>query len=113
MEERLNSILSSYEGKNEELIPTLTKVWVVPIKTFEASLKIVTQIREAGIPADIDITGRNLTKNLDYANKMKIPFVVICGKKEVIEDKVTVRNMESGEQQLVSVTEAIKIIEGN
>ncbi len=47
---------------------------------------------------------------MNYANKKLIPFVILAGDSEMNENKFTLKNMESGEQQLVSSEELIKIL---
>ena len=47
---------------------------------------------------------------MSYANAKNIPFVVLAGENEIEQGKVTLKNMESGEQQLVSADELIAVI---
>lgn len=47
---------------------------------------------------------------MSYANAKNIPFVVLAGENEIEQGKVTLKNMESGEQQLVSADELIAAI---
>ena len=51
-----------------------------------------------------------MKKQMSYANAKNIPFVVLAGENEIEQGKVTLKNMESGEQQLVSVDELIAVI---
>ncbi|QDA32217.1 histidine--tRNA ligase [Thermococcus indicus] len=81
-------------------------VYVVPIgKDVElrrAAVEITSALRAAGVKTDCELTGRKLRKALDYAGKLEVPYVVLVGKKDLAEGKVTVRDMESGEQITVS-----------
>ena len=52
--------------------------------------------------------GRNLSKNLEYANSMGIPNVLIVGQKDLAENKVTLKNMETGEEKKLSVQEVLE-----
>jgi histidyl-tRNA synthetase len=51
-----------------------------------------------------------MKKQMNYANKKEIPFVVLAGESEMAEQKFTLKNMESGEQFLVTSEELIKIV---
>jgi len=73
-------------------------------------LKAAKKLRGSGIPAMFDLRGRSLGKQLNYANSLKIPFVVIIGKEEMKQGKVKLRNFESGEEKLVSLEECIELI---
>ncbi|MCD6523634.1 MAG: histidine--tRNA ligase [Thermococcus sp.] len=80
-------------------------VYVIPIGN-EAELKktavgVVSALRRAGVRADVELTGRKLRKALDYAGKLGVPYVVLIGKRDLAEGRVTVRDMESGEQRAV------------
>jgi len=50
-----------------------------------------------------------MKKQMNYANKRAIPFVVIVGTNEIEKNKFSVKNMQSGEQQDCSLEELIKI----
>ncbi|AJC71610.1 histidyl-tRNA synthetase [Thermococcus guaymasensis DSM 11113] len=80
-------------------------VYVIPIGN-EAELKktavgVVSALRRAGVRADVELTGRKLRKALDYAGKLGVPYVVLIGKRDLAEGRVTVRDMETGEQRVV------------
>ena len=46
-----------------------------------------------------------MKKQMAYANALQVPYVAIVGSNELAEGKVTLKNMESGEQNLISATE--------
>ncbi|MBI2650713.1 histidine--tRNA ligase [Candidatus Woesearchaeota archaeon] len=87
---------------------TNTKVYIIPIKTLNESMKIAQQLRDAGINTDIDSMDKGPSKNLEYANSLGIPFVVFVGKKELGENKVKLRDMKSGKEELMEVDEVVK-----
>ncbi|MDD5254163.1 MAG: histidine--tRNA ligase [Candidatus Nanoarchaeia archaeon] len=89
---------------------TSVKVYVVPIKNVDECIPIVQKLRDNDINADIDYNEKNISKNLDYADKLKIPFILICGSKELKENKVKLKNMSSGEEKLLSINEVIKLL---
>ena len=70
-------------------------------------LPIVTAARAAGIRTEIFPDKAKMKKQMSYANAKQIPFVVLAGENEMAAGKVTLKNMESGEQTLVSAEELI------
>ena len=73
-------------------------------------LPIVTAARAAGIRTEIFPDKAKMKKQMSYANAKQIPFVVLAGENEMAAGKVTLKNMESGEQTLVSTEELIAIV---
>ena len=87
---------------------SIAKVFIIPIGTEKVCMRIAKDFREAGIPTDLDVMGRGISKNLNYANTLSIPYVIIAGEDELKQAKVTLRDMSSGDQKLLSVPEAIE-----
>ena len=73
-------------------------------------LPIIAQVRQAGIRAEIYPDAAKMKKQMSYANAKQIPFVVLAGDNEIAAQKVTLKNMETGEQQLVTPEELINAI---
>jgi histidyl-tRNA synthetase len=73
----------------------------VKLKAFE----IAQKLRKSGVSTDVDLAGKKLKKVLSHANTAGIKYVVLVGARELEEGKVTVKNMESGEQELVNLLE--------
>ena len=63
-----------------------------------ASLKLVSQLRNQGIKADIYPSAAKVQKQFKYADKRKVPFVILIGEKELSENQFVIKNMTSGEQ---------------
>ena len=91
---------------------TVTSVYIIPIQTPKESLAIAQKLRERGIKTDIDITGRGISKNLDFANTLGIPYVLFTGENELKQKKVKLRDMKTGKEEMLSVNQAIKTING-
>jgi len=70
-------------------------------------LPIINKVRESGIRAEIYPDATKMKKQMSYANAKQIPFVVLAGESEMAAQKVTLKNMETGEQVLVSSEELI------
>ncbi|GHT88045.1 histidine--tRNA ligase [Bacteroidia bacterium] len=66
-------------------------------------LPLLSGLRKAGIHAEIYPEAAKMKKQMSYANDNQIAFVVIAGESEIQDNKVSVKNMLTGEQQLVAV----------
>ena len=71
-------------------------------------LPIVAQVRAAGIRAELYPDSAKMKKQMSYANAKQIPFVVLAGESEIAAGKVTLKNMETGEQLLLTPQELIE-----
>jgi len=89
---------------------TSTKVMFVNFGEKEEAycLPILNKLRHAGINSEIFPDSTKMKKQMNYANKKNIPFVVMVGETEMLENKLSLKNMETGEQTLVSPEELIK-----
>ena len=74
------------------------------------SMEILAKARLAGIRAEIFPDAAKMKKQMSYANAKNIPFVAIVGENEMNEGKAMLKNMETGEQSLVSGEELIKAL---
>ncbi|MBT6774436.1 histidine--tRNA ligase [Candidatus Woesearchaeota archaeon] len=101
-------IIESIKEKEQLTKRTLAKVLVIPINTQKQSLQIVEQLRNENINADFDLNGRGMSKNLKYANALGIPYAIIIGDDEMKKNKVLLRDMITGDQQLLSVKDVVK-----
>jgi histidyl-tRNA synthetase len=70
----------------------------------------VAQAREAGIRTEIFPGAVKMKNQMSYANTKAIPFVALAGENEMNEGKVTLKNMVTGEQKLVSIVELVAAI---
>ena len=70
-------------------------------------LPILAKVRAAGISAEIYPDSAKMKKQMSYANAKAIPFVAIVGENEMQEGKVTLKNMATGEQALITPDELI------
>ena len=73
-------------------------------------LPIVRECRKVGIATEIFPDKAKMKKQMGYANAKGIPFVVLAGDNEMAENKVTLKNMDTGEQTLVSAEELISAV---
>lgn len=73
-------------------------------------MPIVAKVRAAGIRAEIYPDATKMKKQMSYANAKMIPYVALAGDSEMAEGKITLKNMATGEQQMVAPEELIKCI---
>lgn len=76
------------------------------------AMSMLTKVRAAGIRAELFPDAAKMKKQMSYANAKNISYVAIIGETELSEGKAMLKNMETGEQTLVSVEELIAAILG-
>ena len=96
------------ESLKKEGKKTPARLLVLPINTIKESLQIAEEFRSNGIETDFAMGKKGVSKNLQYADSLGIPFVAIIGEKELSKKKVLLRNMQTGDEQLLSVSQAVK-----
>ncbi|MBR0502989.1 MAG: ATP phosphoribosyltransferase regulatory subunit, partial [Paludibacteraceae bacterium] len=74
------------------------------------ALECIKQVRAANIPAEVYPEPAKMKKQMGYADAKNIPYVAIIGETEMAEHKVMLKNMESGEQKLLSINEVIELL---
>ena len=99
--------LEILQEKKEDKVGT-AQVYVLTINTTDQALTLVQQLRDAGITADFSLGKKGVSKNLQYADSVGIPYVLIIGEKELKQDKVLLRDMKTGNEQLLALKTVIK-----
>ena len=74
------------------------------------ALKVIFQLRKNGISAELYPESAKLKKQFTYAEKKGIPNLVFFGEQEISENKITIKNLESGEQKTLSLKEFLSFI---
>jgi histidyl-tRNA synthetase len=69
-----------------------------------ASLKLVNELRKAGVKADVYPSDAKMQKQMKYANNRKVPYVILIGAQELENKSFVVKDMEKGEQRTYSLT---------
>lgn len=87
---------------------TPAKVLVIPINMVDEALKIAQELRKNCIATDFALGKKGVTKNLEYANVLGIPYAAIVGPDEVKKKKVLLKEMSSGTEQLLSLIDVVK-----
>ena len=79
---------------------SISKVLVIPmIDDLEVPIKVATSLREKGVNTEIFLNDKKLKAKMKYADKLKIPYVIVIGEDEVKSGKFKIRNMETGEEK--------------
>ena len=73
-------------------------------------LPVLIKLRRQGINSEIYPESDKMKKQLNYANRKGIPYVIFAGESEMQESKMTLKNMVSGEQTSVTTEELIKVL---
>ncbi len=88
------------------------KVFVANVKekNYSYALKVANSLRANKIATEINISSRNLANQLSHANSLKMKYVIIIGDVEEKAGELKLRNLTSGEEQILSLEDAINII---
>jgi histidyl-tRNA synthetase len=79
-------------------------------KEVRYCLPVLTRLRAAGISSEIYPDGDKMKKQMNYANRKGVKFVAMAGDSEMEADMITLKNMETGNQQLVKIGELEAIL---
>ncbi len=94
----------NYQNKDFN-ISAAADVFVVPINenTRSKSFNIAQKLRRNGISTEVDLSNRKFKKILNYANYLKVKYVILVGERDLKENNVTIKNMETGNQEIISI----------
>jgi len=98
----------------DALLPTIKKqqekiIFIIPIgSTFNEAVRFTALLRDNGVPCDIELTQRKLSKSLEYASDYA--YVCFIGEKERKLKKVKIRDMQTGNEKLVSYKKAVEVL---
>ena len=109
--DRIYDVLNALDLYPKEAVTSTQLLFVnFGAKETEYCLPIVAKARAAGIRTEIYPDSSKMKKQMSYANAKAIQYVAIAGENEIAEGKITLKNMTTGEQQLLSPDEMVKII---
>lgn len=86
---------------------TTVKVLIVPIGVQDTAIEILQELRTSGIPSDLS-QKKGVSKSLDYAASYNIPYAIFVGEDEIKTGKYTLRNMDTGKEESLEITEICK-----
>lgn len=110
--DRIFDVLNQLDAYPEAALST-TQLLFANFGSAEAaySLPALAQCRAAGISCEIYPDAAKMKKQMQYANAKQVPFVAIAGETEMAEGKFTLKNMQTGEQQLLTTAEVIAAVQ--
>jgi len=93
------------EAEKYQFPATKLDVFVIPVNEdmMKKSLEITQNLRKQDISVDVDLLRRGMGKSLKYASSINAHKIIIVGPKELEKDSVTIRDMESGKQEMVKI----------
>ena len=109
LERFIGIIIEHYSGKLPFWITPLQSV-VIPVSNDfdEYAKKVYQQLKKVGISAEVDLKNHNLNYKIRDHSLSKVPLLLICGKKEVDTNSVTIRRLDSNKQENMELKEFLK-----
>ena len=103
---KLNELNALKEEQN-----SIAKVLVVSmVEDNSKALKVATELRSENINAEVYLENKKIKAKFKYADRLAIPYVIVIGEDEIANDTVTLKNMQTGEQETLKIEEVIKKI---
>ena len=109
LERFIGILIENYSGKLPFWLSPL-QCMVIPVsEDFDTyAKKVNSEIKKAGIESDADLKNHNLNYKIREHSLKKIPLLLICGKKEVDSNSVTIRRLDSKKQESMELNNFIK-----
>ena len=109
LERFIGILIENYSGKLPFWLTPL-QVVVIPISSDfdDYSKKINHELKKVGISSEVDLKNHNLNYKIREHSLLKVPLLLICGKKEVDSNTVTIRKLDSNKQENMDFKEFIK-----
>ena len=108
---RLFFVLEDQGLLNDDLLTAPADVLVLPMtEDLSAAIATATALRESGIRTQIHAEQKKFKQKLSYADKLGIPYALLLGEDEIAQNKVALKDLTTGEQKLLSITEAVDVI---
>lgn len=111
---RLFSQLKEY-GMIKAEKKTTVDLLIVPMDSsaLKFSINAAKTLRDSGVPTDVYYLDKGFKQKMKYANKIGVPFIAIVGESEMAENKITLKNMTDGSQNLVRIEDAASIVKNS
>ena len=103
---KLNELNALKEEQN-----SISKVLVVSmVEDNSKALEVATELRSENINAEVYLENKKIKAKFKYADRLAIPYVIVIGEDEIANNTVTLKNMQTGEQETLKIKEVIKKI---
>lgn len=105
--ERLVLVMQQIEGV--EFDPPSLQIYIATLdeKTKRAGINLLQRLRNAGLRAETDYLSKSLQGQLGYADRYNADYTVILGPEELSRDELTVRDMDTGNQETISLSNPV------
>lgn len=88
---------------------TCASVMVLPmVDDMAYALEVAGMLRQNKINTEVNYTKKSIKSMLNYANRIKVPYVIFVGEDEIKNKRYTIKNMTTGEQEILSIDEIIQ-----
>ena len=104
-----------YKLREAEIIKpeesTTAKVMILPmLEDMSYAFSIATALRKQGINTEVNYTKKSVKAMMNYANRIGVPYVIVIGEDEQKQNLVTIKNMETGNQELCDLNNVIEML---
>ena len=90
---------------------SISKVLVISmVEDNTRAVEVANVLRKNDIPTEVYLENKKIKTKFKYADKLSIPYVIVIGEDEINNNTVTLKNMESGNQETISLDEVIEKI---
>ena len=87
-------------------------VLILPMtEELSPAISFATALRDAGVRAQLHCEKKKFKQKLSYADKLSIPYAAFLGEDEIQQNKVTVKDLTTGQQQTVTAGEAVALVQ--
>ena len=108
---RLFYVLNEQGMLSDETVSAPADALVIPMtEELDYAIAAATALRDAGVRTQLYCEQKKFKAKMSYADKLGIPYVILIGEDEIAENVVAVKNMQSGQQEKLSFSEAAALI---
>ena len=106
---RLFYVLEEQKYLNDQLITAPADVLVLPMTDdLTPAIELATRLRQAGVRTQLYTEQKKFKQKMSYADKLGVPYIALLGEDEIAQGKVSLKDMRSGEQELLDVEGAVE-----
>jgi len=96
-------------GAIKENQKSVAKVLVAPMtEEIEPAIEVASKLRRSGIDTEVYLENKKIKAKFKYADRLQIPYVITIGEDEIQSKTVSLKNMETGEQETLTIEEVVK-----
>lgn len=97
----LSVIYEIIKNREESQTKSLVDIYIIPMGTNKESLKLADDLREISFNVEVEMQSQKLKKCFEYANREKIPYVIVLGENELTQNSFKIKDMLSGEEKSI------------